>query len=396
MRLQIQFYTLPINLPVRLNRSKKKTVRRRAASQIKNAWHYNPSHASHTERGAVEKLLSEGPEAFYSSLIKERSGCFLSSEEVSQLPRWVQNYHFNEPQVQQENGVESISEMEDFCSSYFPCHSDLPVPDLELGWPEKFPLVEIPSVTVHIIFMDKHNSSFHMSRDEVLNTSKRKLYFLLTYLVNIRVRVIGGRSFGLRDGRKVVGEMKEKFLLLDLETVIHGSYSFTWTDARLHRQLITVLKGPVVDSFDREFRTLYGNSFPVPTAVSHVNCYHHQKDISAHRLQKKTSVGPEITDPPSPTADSPVDWEVLGFFPEDTSLPASPLYCWGSSCHALSISAPLTSFTPQVFIPPLQAIKVSHLSPLLCVLLFPSLQPQLVLAELCPSLRQQGALLFTK
>lgn len=46
----------------------------------------------------------------------------------------------------------------------------------------------------------------------------------VTPVQNIRVRVIGGRSFGLRDGRKVVGEMKEKFLLVDLETVIHGSY----------------------------------------------------------------------------------------------------------------------------------------------------------------------------
>ncbi|XP_030586025.1 protein FAM83E [Archocentrus centrarchus] len=215
------------------------------------------------ERGAVEKLLSEGPEAFYSSLIKERSGCFLSSEEVSQLPRWVQNYHFNEPQVQQENGVKSISEIEDFCSSYFPCHSDLPVPDLELGWPEKFPLVEIPSVTVHIsppaegepsvreiirrhlqkarqliaivtdgltdgaIIGDLHGAASRgVSVYIILNQRSIQEKFLLNRLQqqNIRVRVIGGRSFGLRDGRKVVGEMKEKFLLLDLETVIHGSY----------------------------------------------------------------------------------------------------------------------------------------------------------------------------
>lgn len=102
------------------------------------------------EREAVEKLLSAGPEAFYSVAIRELSGCFLSPEEVSQIPRWVQSYRFNELQVQPENEAESIPEMEDFCSSYFPCHSDLPVPDLELGWPDRFPLAGIPSVTVHI------------------------------------------------------------------------------------------------------------------------------------------------------------------------------------------------------------------------------------------------------
>lgn len=40
----------------------------------------------------------------------------------------------------------------------------------------------------------------------------------------MQVRVLGGKTFCSRTGTMVVGEMKNKFLLVDLERVIHGSY----------------------------------------------------------------------------------------------------------------------------------------------------------------------------
>uniref|UniRef100_A0ACB8EVX6 Uncharacterized protein n=1 Tax=Sphaerodactylus townsendi TaxID=933632 RepID=A0ACB8EVX6_9SAUR len=39
---------------------------------------------------------------------------------------------------------------------------------------------------------------------------------------------------------------------------------FTWTDARLNRHLVTRLTGEVTEAFDREFRTLYAASCPLP------------------------------------------------------------------------------------------------------------------------------------
>lgn len=102
------------------------------------------------ERQAVERLLSAGPEAFYSSIGTERAGCFLSSEEVSQIISWAQDYHFNPLQLQREtNGEEYSSEMENFCSTYFPSFSDTPTPNLDLGWPERSPWVPKGSVTVY-------------------------------------------------------------------------------------------------------------------------------------------------------------------------------------------------------------------------------------------------------
>lgn len=102
------------------------------------------------ERQAVERLLSTGPEAFYSSISTERSGCFLSSEEVSQLTSWAQDYRLNSLQVQREaNGEHGSSEMEDVCSTYFPSQSDTSTPSLELGWPEKSSWVPKGNITVH-------------------------------------------------------------------------------------------------------------------------------------------------------------------------------------------------------------------------------------------------------
>ncbi|XP_013128679.2 uncharacterized protein fam83e isoform X6 [Oreochromis niloticus] len=323
---------------------------------------------SERERKAVEKLLSAGPEAFYSSVVKELPNCFLSSEEVSQLKSWVQSYSFNEPRLQHENGAENIAEMDDFCSSYFPCHSDVPVPGLDLGWPDKIPWSVTASVTVHTsppaeggpsvrevirrhlqrarqviaIVVDRLTDSaiigdLHRAASRgvpvyiILNQRSIQEKFSSNRLChpNIRVRALGGRSFGLRDGRKLVGEMNEKFLLVDLDTVIHGSYSFTWTDTHLHRQLITVLRGPAVDAFDREFRILYASSLPVLSTATHVNQNHQLKDISDVRLLKRISVDPDITDPPSPRAVSPLDWDKMGVFSEESSLPTSPLYLHG-------------------------------------------------------------------
>ncbi|KAK5610435.1 hypothetical protein CRENBAI_004654, partial [Crenichthys baileyi] len=104
---------------------------------------------SEREREAVEGLLSSGPEAFYSFIGPEISRCFLSPEEVTQICSWAQNYHCNEPSVEDQNGYESSFDSENFCSTYNPYHWDVPVPNLDLGWPEKPPWVPQNSITVH-------------------------------------------------------------------------------------------------------------------------------------------------------------------------------------------------------------------------------------------------------
>ncbi|KAG9481636.1 hypothetical protein GDO78_010730 [Eleutherodactylus coqui] len=63
--------------------------------------------------------------------------------------------------------------------------------------------------------------------------------------------------------KQVTGVLKEKFLLVDCSTVITGTYSFTWCDSRLDRNLVTLFTGEITDSFDNEFRTLFAASRPL-------------------------------------------------------------------------------------------------------------------------------------
>ncbi|KAM9860007.1 protein FAM83A [Aulostomus maculatus] len=312
---------------------------------------------SEKERQAVERLLSAGPEAFYSSIGTECSGCFLSPEEVSQITSWAQDFRLRQPQFQreEENKEEHHSEAVDFSSTYFPSHSDTPAPCLELGWPEKLPWPRKGSVTVHTsppaegeapvreiirwhlqkackviaivtdkltdgtIIGDLHNTA---SRGVpvyiILNQRSMQENFTLNRLghPNIVVRVLGGKTFCSRTGRMVAGELKDKFLLVDLETVIHGSYSLTWSDAHLHRQLITVLSGSIVDSFDKEFRILFAASFPVPevwrVAGTHMDVTHQLKDSTDYSSPKRFPLKYDIANPPSPPINSPLDWEAMG------------------------------------------------------------------------------------
>lgn len=115
--------------------------------------------------------------------------------------------------------------------------------------------------------------------------------------------------------------------MLDLEEMSQAVFalcSLTWTDAHLHRQLITVLRGPVVESFDWEFRILFAASLPVPDtwAVEGacVDVTSQLKEFSDVQLKKQLAMEPEFTNPPSPPADSPLDWEAMGvvqLFPDN-------------------------------------------------------------------------------
>ncbi|KAK7915410.1 hypothetical protein WMY93_011171 [Mugilogobius chulae] len=310
---------------------------------------------SETERLAVERLLNGGPEAFYSAAGSEHASCFLSPEEVTDITNWTQDYHLSPIPREREhwdNGLDSDYDM-GYCSTYYPAFSDTPPPGLALGWPESClweqensikvytspPAEGEPSVREVIrqqlqkatqviaiatdrltdcaVIGDLHNAA---SRGVpvyiILNQrSTHENTLLRLWHPNIQVRVLGGKSFCSRAGRMVVGEMKDKFVLVDLQTVIHGSYSLTWSDAHLHRQLVTVLTGSVVDSFDREFRILFAASSPVPeprrASISQIT--NHVNNFSDLRFPKHLPyIDAEIINPPSPPSDTLLDWEEMG------------------------------------------------------------------------------------
>ncbi|XP_026718065.1 protein FAM83D-B-like [Athene cunicularia] len=79
----------------------------------------------------------------------------------------------------------------------------------------------------------------------------------------MRIRNITGKTYYTRSGAKIVGKVREKFMLIDGIRVTTGSYSFTWMDGKLNSSNILILSGPVVAHFDLEFRILYSRSKPI-------------------------------------------------------------------------------------------------------------------------------------
>ncbi|TSU49992.1 Protein FAM83E [Bagarius yarrelli] len=315
------------------------------------------------ERCALDSLLKDGPDAFYAKLRAQRLEPFLSPEEVKKVSSWVEDHHL---EVVNNGDVESedSSGAQEASDQYFPALSDSPAPCLELGWPQKDrwdsvervmiysnpPSEQAPHVREVIrrllqgatmliaIVADRLTDSTVIGDLHLAASRGVVVYIILNRRAaeenltpnqlkhpNITVRILGGKTFMTGDMKKVEGELKENFILVDLETVVLGSYSLTWIDAHLHRQLVTVLSGPAIELFDREFRILYAASLPVPDSwkaanlkeVPEIDETPHQEELNPY---KKVLQDCPPSPPPAPE-DSPIDWQTLGVFPKtlDTS-----------------------------------------------------------------------------
>ncbi|XP_059199261.1 protein FAM83G [Centropristis striata] len=186
---------------------------------------------------------------------------------------------------------------------YWPDRSEASVAELDLGWPEAISYRGVTRVTVytqppteghtHIkevvrktiasaskviaVVMDVF-TDVDIFRDLLDASYKRKIpvYIIIDtaavpcflsmcgradmhrgHLKNLRVRCCGGVEFFTRSAQKVRGALSQKFLLVDGDRAISGSYSFTWSSSRLDRNLITVITGQATETFDFQFRDLY-------------------------------------------------------------------------------------------------------------------------------------------
>nr|XP_033818055.1 protein FAM83E [Geotrypetes seraphini]XP_033818056.1 protein FAM83E [Geotrypetes seraphini] len=260
---------------------------------------------SEGQRLALDVLLSSGPSAFHDYIKAENLRHFLSQEEVARLEAVAEDFKVGEVDPEGDQELD-----EDMSLSYWPGKTDTPTPVLELGWPQQDtwkgitraelythppsenapPIKELVrrsiqrstkviAVVMDVftdpdIFMDMHDAASRKMIPVYLLLSTQHLSSFLSmvettgvnlrFTENMRVRVLTGCVFHTRHLKQVTGALKEKFLLLDGETVITGTYSFTWSDGRLDRNLVTVLTGEITDSFDKEFRTLFAASRPLP------------------------------------------------------------------------------------------------------------------------------------
>ncbi|XP_036422575.1 uncharacterized protein si:dkey-27o4.1 [Colossoma macropomum] len=259
---------------------------------------------SEEQRLALETLLEAGRKGFEEFLKTSSIRSFLSDLEVARLTGSVEAYRPGSPDA----SVHADGDPDEaHCSlQYWPDRSDTSLPQLDMGWPDcaayrgvtrahvyaQPPLegdAHIKEVVrktiaqaqrVIAIVMDMF-TDVDIFKDLLDASFKRKVavYILLEapgvphflkmceraamhtgHLKNLRVRSIRGTEFFTRSSKKVCGSQSQKFMFVDGDKAVSGSYSFTWTSSRLDRNIITVLTGQAVDTFDKLFRDLYVTS----------------------------------------------------------------------------------------------------------------------------------------
>ncbi|XP_047435177.1 protein FAM83G [Mugil cephalus] len=267
---------------------------------------------SENQRLAIEALIAKGREAFTDFLAKHGVRDFLSEPELERIACTAEAYRpgyephqkpdtpgpgNGAPRFEEEAGDGEVS------LEYWPDRSEASVAELDLGWPEAISYRGVTRVTVHTqpptegnthikevvrksiasaqkviaVVMDVF-TDVDIFRDLLDASYKRKIpvYIIIDmaavqsflsmcaradmhrgHLKNLRVRCCGGVEFFTRTAKKVRGSLSQRFLLVDGDRAISGSYSFTWSSSRLDRNLITVVTGQAVETFDVQFRDLY-------------------------------------------------------------------------------------------------------------------------------------------
>ncbi|KAK3532504.1 hypothetical protein QTP86_018521, partial [Hemibagrus guttatus] len=256
---------------------------------------------SEEQRLALERLLDEGPDSFQEFIKSNRIRPFLSDLELAQLCTSVEPYCPELPVYSA--GFDGDGTGTRLSLQYWPERSDDSLPKLDLGWPQRASYRGVTRVAVHAqppvdgdahvkevirktiaraqkviaVVMDLF-TDVDIFKDLLHASFKRNVavYIILDltgvphflkmcesasmhtgHLKNLRVRSIRGTGFFTHSSKKVCGSQSQKFMFVDGDKAVSGSYSFTWTASRLDRSIITVLTGQAVDLFDQLFQDLY-------------------------------------------------------------------------------------------------------------------------------------------
>ncbi|XP_071399860.1 protein FAM83B [Centroberyx affinis] len=262
---------------------------------------YIQPHYKESYRLAIDHLVGDGRESYQEFLKGERVGSFLSEDELL----FITTHAEQPPPGNHTEEINGPSDSKSSSGTYWPVHSDVETPDLDLGWPEVLhdrlqtnidllfhpprqnnPTIKevirkhiqdarqviaivmdmftdvdifketvdasIRGVPVYILLDDFHLKSFlAMAENQDIKIQQ---------LRNMRVRTVKGQDYLCRSGAKFHGAMEQKFLLVDCQTAVYGSYSFTWSFEKINLSMVQVITGHLVESYDEEFRTLYARS----------------------------------------------------------------------------------------------------------------------------------------
>ncbi|XP_040837055.1 protein FAM83C [Ochotona curzoniae] len=283
--------------------------------ELKRPWwrESSPLVLQHSEaaRLAADALLERGEAAYLRVISEERELPFLSALDVDYMTSHVRaGPELGEAHGPESSGPDRLSLLSEATSgTYFPMASDVDPPDLDLGWPE-VPQATGFSPTQAVVHFQRDKAKnikdllrflFSQARTvvavvmdvftdmellcDLMEASSRRgvpVYLLLAqehlrhflemcykmelnggHLPNMRVRSMCGDTYCSKAGRRFTGQALEKFIIIDCEQVVVGSYSFTWLCSQAHTSMVLQLRGRIVEDFDREFRCLYAESQPV-------------------------------------------------------------------------------------------------------------------------------------
>ncbi|XP_014863171.1 PREDICTED: protein FAM83B-like [Poecilia mexicana] len=271
-------------------------------SSIEDESIYVQPHYRESYRLAIYALLCGGVDAYEEYLQAEQVSHFLSDEEIRFI---LENAEL--PAVDEDSGnADRVSS-----STYYPTESDEEIPELDLGWPkvrqdgaetsisllfhpprQNTPTIKevvrkqiqvaqklvaiamdvftdvdifkelisaaLRGVMVYVLLDDSRVSSFlNMSRSMGINLHDIK---------SLRVRTVQGDQYQCRSSAKFHGGLDQRFILLDLQTVLYGTYSYTWSFEKINLSMVLVITGQLVSSYDEEFRRLYARSV-IPEAL---------------------------------------------------------------------------------------------------------------------------------
>ncbi|XP_043992401.1 protein FAM83H [Gambusia affinis] len=265
---------------------------------------YLPPHYREEYRLAVDALVEDSLEGYYQCLQNVDVVDFLSPAEIQYIQSVIQ------PPKQSILSEQQFldSEGEGSSDTYWPIHSDLDVPGLDLGWPQMHHFIEPTEVTTLVnppepdmpsikeqarrliknaqqviaIVMDMFTDVDIFA--DILNAAGRRVavYILLDeqnadLFVNmvancrvnlqafpfLRLRTVSGITYQCRSGKTFKGQMMDRFLLTDCRAVLSGNYSFMWSFEKLHRCMAHLFLGQLVTTFDEEFRILFAQSQPL-------------------------------------------------------------------------------------------------------------------------------------
>uniref|UniRef100_A0A3Q2PM35 Family with sequence similarity 83 member G n=1 Tax=Fundulus heteroclitus TaxID=8078 RepID=A0A3Q2PM35_FUNHE len=256
---------------------------------------------SEEQRLALEALLRDGREAFGKYLESRGLRGFLSDLEQETLTAALEPFDPDSELFPRDAEDES----EPLSLQYWPEVSDTSIPQMDLGWPEGNSYRGVTRTSVytqppmegqaHIkevvrkmiaqaqkviavvmdvftdvdIFRDLLDAGFKRKVSVYILLERTMLpHFLsmcrrrLSAFQHLRVRCTEGAEFYTRYCTKVRGQMGHRFMFIDGDKAVSGSYRsvFTWMSSRLDRNLITVITGQTVDAFDQLFRFLYTTS----------------------------------------------------------------------------------------------------------------------------------------